>query len=103
IDERTYNIDPASIKRLLSNKTKAILPVHYAGQPVDRKAILHLAQEYGLVVIEDAAHAFGAAAMGQRIGGNSDHMTMFSFHPVKHITSGEGGAITTDNRAWYDR
>ncbi|MBB3113312.1 UDP-4-amino-4,6-dideoxy-N-acetyl-beta-L-altrosamine transaminase [Paenibacillus phyllosphaerae] len=103
IDERTYNIDPDSVKRLITNRTKALIPVHYTGQPADMQAIMQLAKENGLIVIEDAAHAFGASYMGRRIGSGSASMTMFSFHPVKHITTGEGGVITTDDPELYEK
>ncbi len=102
IQPDTYNINPEAIERRITNKTKAILPVDFTGQPVDLAPILTIAREYDLVVIEDAAHALGAAYKGQKIGSISD-MTMFSFHPVKHITTGEGGMITTNRRDLYER
>lgn len=92
----TLNIDPEAVAERLTSRTKAVLPVDYAGHPVDLDTILSLAEEQGLVVIEDAAHALGAEYKGRRIGSLS-HMTTFSFHPVKHITTGEGGMVTTDN------
>ena len=92
----TLNIDPDEIKRKINGSTKAILPVDYAGHPADLDAILSLADEHGLVVIEDAAHALGARYLGNAIGGLS-HLTVFSFHPVKHVTTGEGGMVTTNN------
>lgn len=102
IDNFTYNIDPAEIKKAITPKTKAIIPVHFTGQPTALQEIHQLAEQYDLVVIEDAAHALGATYKGERIGGLSD-MTMFSFHPVKHITSGEGGIITTNNEEYYQK
>ncbi|QJD87194.1 UDP-4-amino-4,6-dideoxy-N-acetyl-beta-L-altrosamine transaminase [Cohnella herbarum] len=102
IDERTYNIDPQSIERLITKRTKAIIPVDFTGQPANLDTILDLAAKYGLVVIEDAAHALGATYRSRQIGSIS-HMTMFSLHPVKHITAGEGGVITTDNELYYGR
>lgn len=98
----TYNIDPDAVKKLITGNTKAIIPVDFTGQPADLQAICKLANEYGLVVIEDAAHALGAVYNHQRIGTISD-MTMFSFHPVKLITTGEGGMITTNNREYYEK
>jgi UDP-4-amino-4,6-dideoxy-N-acetyl-beta-L-altrosamine transaminase len=91
----TLNIDPEEIGRQITPATRAILPVDFAGHPADLDAILALASQHGLVVIEDASHALGAEYKGRRVGGIS-HMTVFSFHPVKHITTGEGGIVTTD-------
>ncbi|MFT9819924.1 UDP-4-amino-4,6-dideoxy-N-acetyl-beta-L-altrosamine transaminase [Lysinibacillus sp. NPDC056185] len=102
INEQTYNIDPVEIEKCITDKTKAIIPVHFTGQPVDIDAIHKLAKKYNLIVIEDGAHALGATYKGQKIGSISD-MTMFSFHPVKHITTGEGGIITTDNKEYYEK
>lgn len=102
IDERTYNIDPKEIEKNITNKTKAIIPVHFTGQPCDMDEIHKIAQKYNLMVIEDAAHALGAEYKGKRIGNLSD-MTIFSFHPVKHITTGEGGMITTNNKELYEK
>lgn len=102
IDEKTYNIDPKEIEKKITNKTKAIIPVDFTGQPVYLNEILAIAKKHNLVVIEDAAHALGATYNGKMIGSISD-MTMFSFHPVKHITSGEGGMITTNNKDFYEK
>lgn len=102
IDEKTYNIDPEEIKKRITNKTKAIIPVHFTGQPANLDEIAAITKEHNLVVIEDAAHALGATYKGNMIGSISD-MTMFSFHPVKHITSGEGGMITTNNKDYYEK
>jgi perosamine synthetase len=92
----TLNIDPDEIVRRITPQTKAILPVDYAGHPADLDPILELAGLHGLVVIEDACHALGAKYRDQQVGSIS-HMTVFSFHPVKHITTGEGGMVTTDD------
>lgn len=102
IDNKTYNICPDAIERLITKKTKAIIPVDYTGQPANLDEIKRIADYYNLVVIEDAAHALGASYKRQKVGSISD-MTMFSFHPVKHITSGEGGIITTDNKEYYEK
>ncbi|MEH6841409.1 UDP-4-amino-4,6-dideoxy-N-acetyl-beta-L-altrosamine transaminase, partial [Priestia megaterium] len=102
IDPHTYNIDPESIKQKITSKTKAIIPVHFTGQPVELDEILKIAQDYNLIIIEDAAHALGATYKDRKIGSIGD-MTMFSFHPVKHITTGEGGIITTNNEAYYQK
>lgn len=101
IHPQTYNIDPQAIKAHINKKTKAIIPVDFAGQPADLEQISHIAKEHHLIVIEDAAHALGATYKGRKVGSLSD-MTMFSFHPVKHITTGEGGIITTNNKDFYD-
>jgi perosamine synthetase len=92
----TLNIDPQGVARRITPRTKAILPVDYAGHPADLDPILALAAHYGLVVIEDACHALGAEYRGKRVGCLS-HMTVFSFHPVKHLTTGEGGMVTTNH------
>ncbi|NNU90149.1 UDP-4-amino-4,6-dideoxy-N-acetyl-beta-L-altrosamine transaminase [Anoxybacillus sp. CHMUD] len=102
IDEKTYNINPDKIEEKITNKTKAIIPVDFTGQPVELDRILEIAKKHNLIVIEDAAHALGATYKGRKIGSISD-MTMFSFHPVKHITSGEGGIITTNNKEYYEK
>jgi perosamine synthetase len=92
----TLNLDPAEMQKIISSKTRAILPVDYAGHPADLTAVLEVARRHGLIVIEDACHALGAEYGGQRVGGIAD-MTVFSFHPVKHITTGEGGMVTTND------
>lgn len=102
IEADTYNIDPNDIVRKITNKTKAIIPVHFAGQPCNMDKINEIAKQYNLIVIEDAAHALGADYKGKKIGSISD-MTIFSFHPVKHITTGEGGMITTNDKDLYDK
>lgn len=102
IDNKTYNIDPVSIEKHITDRTKAIIPVDFTGQPADLDSIMNIAKKYNLVVIEDAAHALGATCKGKKAGSFSD-MTMFSFHPVKHITTGEGGIITTDNKDYYEK
>lgn len=102
IDPVTYNIDPKDIEKKITEKTKAIIPVHYSGMPCDMEKIHEIAKKYNLIVIEDAAHALGAKYNGKVIGSMSD-MTTFSFHPVKHITSGEGGMITTNDEELYKK
>ncbi|NYT10687.1 MAG: UDP-4-amino-4,6-dideoxy-N-acetyl-beta-L-altrosamine transaminase [Methanosarcinales archaeon] len=96
ISRDTMNIDPEEIASYITSKTKAILPVDYAGHPSDLSEIMELAESNGLLVIEDGCHALGAKYKGKRVGSIS-HMTVFSFHPVKHITTGEGGMVTTDD------
>ncbi|HDX9511376.1 TPA: UDP-4-amino-4,6-dideoxy-N-acetyl-beta-L-altrosamine transaminase [Bacillus cereus] len=102
IDNETYNISPKSIEEKITNKTKAIIPVHFTGQPVELEAIQKIAKKNNLIIIEDAAHALGATYKNKKIGSIGD-MTMFSFHPVKHITTGEGGVITTNNPLFYEK
>lgn len=96
ISPDTMNVDPEKMARCITSKTKALIPVDYAGHPADLDAIMEIAEGKGLLVIEDACHALGAKYRGKRVGSIS-HMTVFSFHPVKHITTGEGGMVTTDD------
>ena len=102
IDKRTYNIDPKDIRRKITSRTKAIVAVHLAGQPCDMDEIHEIAEENHLIVIEDGAHALGSEYKGKKIGGLSD-LTTFSFHPVKPITTGEGGMITTNDEVLYQK
>lgn len=102
IDNKTYNISPKKIEEKITPETKAVIPVHYTGQPCDMDAIYKIANKYNLVVIQDAAHALGADYKGKKIGSLPD-MTIFSFHPVKHITTGEGGMVVTNNRKFYEQ
>ena len=98
----TYDIDPEDIRRKITDKTKAIIAVHFTGQPCEMDEIHAIAKEHNLLVVEDAAHALGADYKGTKIGALSD-MTTFSFHPVKHITTGEGGMITINDEKLYER
>ena len=98
----TCNLDPGSVEAAITPRTKAIVAVHYAGQPADMDEIHSIAQRHGVVTVEDAAHALGAAYKGWRVGGLSP-MTVFSTHPVKPITTGEGGLVTTDDEALAQR
>ena len=102
VDPKTYNIDPEDIRRKITDKTKAIIAVHLAGQPCDMDEIHKIAKEHDLLVIEDGAHALGSVYKGKKVGTLSD-MTTFSFHPVKPITTGEGGMIVTDNEQFYQK
>lgn len=102
IDERTYNIDPVDIERKITSKTKAIIPVHFTGQPCDMDSIYKIAKEHNLIVIEDGAHALGAEYKQRKIGGVSQMIT-FSFHPVKPITTGEGGMVVTNDEELFQR
>ena len=96
IDEDTFNIDVNKIEAACGSKTKAIMPVHYAGLPVDLDPLYQLAQRKNLRVIEDAAHAVGTSYKGKNIGTFGD-IQVFSFHPIKNLTSGEGGCVVLDS------
>ncbi|WP_055106037.1 UDP-4-amino-4,6-dideoxy-N-acetyl-beta-L-altrosamine transaminase [Paenibacillus ihumii] len=102
IDIETYNVDPLEIESKITEKTKAIIAVDFSGQPVEVDRISMLARDHNLVFIQDAAHSLGAVYAGQKVGSLAD-MTMFSFHPVKHVTTGEGGIITTDSEEYYNK
>lgn len=96
IDETTLNMDLTDVKRRLTARTKAILPVHYGGLACDMDGLAALARDRGLKIVEDAAHAFGSSYKGRKIGGFGD-VVCFSFDPIKTITCGEGGAVSTAN------
>lgn len=100
VEENTGNIDVNKIEEKITDKTKAIIAVSYRGNPVKIDKIMDIAKKHNLIVIEDAAHAIGAKYKDIYVGNNAD-MTIFSFHPVKHITTGEGGAITTNDKELY--
>jgi UDP-4-amino-4,6-dideoxy-N-acetyl-beta-L-altrosamine transaminase len=103
IDSKTYNISPAEIEKKITPKTKVLIPVDFAGQAVDIEAIKNIADKHNLYIIEDAAHSIGSFyGDGMPVGCcHKADITVFSFHPVKTITSGEGGAITTNNEQIY--
>jgi UDP-4-amino-4,6-dideoxy-N-acetyl-beta-L-altrosamine transaminase len=98
----TFNIDPEDIRRKITKNTKAIIYVDYAGHPCDIREIKEIADEFDLYLIEDACHALGAEYDNKKIGNFAD-LTIFSFHPVKHITTGEGGAVATNNKELYEK
>lgn len=100
INPETYNIDPKSIREHITDKTKAIVAVDFTGQVVEMEEIRKICEEYHLILIEDAAHSLGSQYQGKQVGTLAD-MTTMSFHPVKTITGGEGGAILTDNEELY--
>lgn len=102
IDPMTYNIDPDGIEAKITNKTKAIIPVDFSGQSVDMDRIKEIADKYNLIIIEDAAHALGSEYKGTKVGSKAD-MVEFSFHPVKLITTGEGGIVTTNSEKLYKK
>lgn len=97
VEPGTLLLDPTLIERKINPRAKAIIAVDYAGQPCDYDPLKEICQKHGLALIDDACHALGAEYHGKRIGSIAD-LTVFSFHPVKHITTGEGGAVTTDNK-----
>src|SRR5262249_39087439 len=101
-ESNTLNIDAAAVERALTKKTKAIMPVHFAGQPCAMDEILEIARRRSLLVIEDAAHALGAEYKGRKIGTIGD-ATVYSFHPIKSITTGEGGLVVLRDDDWADR
>lgn len=102
-DEATYNIDPARIEAAITPRTKVILPVHLYGQPADMDAIVAIARNHGLKVLEDGAQAHGARYKGKRLGAHGD-VVAWSFYPGKNLGAyGDGGAITTDNPEIADR
>lgn len=96
IEEDTFNIDVNKIEAACTSKTKAIMPVHYAGLPVDLDPLYELAKRKNLRVIEDAAHAMGTSYKGKKIGTFGD-IQVFSFHPIKNLTTGEGGCVVLDS------
>jgi UDP-4-amino-4,6-dideoxy-N-acetyl-beta-L-altrosamine transaminase len=96
VRSETLNVDPADVAAKLTPRTRAIVAVDFAGQPADLDELRALARDHGLVLVEDAAHALGAEYRGRRVGALAD-LTTFSFHPVKHITTGEGGLVATDD------
>jgi UDP-4-amino-4,6-dideoxy-N-acetyl-beta-L-altrosamine transaminase len=102
IKKDTYNIDPQDIEKKITDKTKAIIAVHYTGQPCEMDAIHAIAKKYNLLVIEDGAQVISGQYKGKMVGGLSD-MTTFSFHPVKPVTTGEGGMVTTNHKELYER
>ena len=104
IEPDTANIDPKEIEKAITPNTKAITPVHFAGQSCDMEKIAQIAQKHNLKIIEDAAHAIGSDYRDTKVGScKYSDMTVFSFHPVKTITTGEGGAITTNSEELYNK
>jgi perosamine synthetase len=102
IDPRTYNLDPAATERVITERTKAIMPVHQLGLPADMDAFLALADRYGLAIVEDAACAIGASYKGRPIG-SLGPLACFSLHPRKVITTGEGGMIAVHDPGVAER
>lgn len=102
IDPETYNIAPAAVEACITSKTKAVIPVHYTGQAVAYDEIAEICQKHHLLLIQDAAHAVGTRYKGKPIGSLAD-MTCFSSHPVKTVTSGEGGVVTSNDEDLYKK
>lgn len=104
IDKDTYNISPEQIEKHITNKTKVVIPVDFAGHPCDMEEIYHIAKKHDLYIIRDACHSIGSFYKAQKAGNcKYSDMTVFSFHPVKHITTGEGGAVLTNDKKIYQR
>ena len=104
IESDTANIDPNEIEKHITDKTKAIIPVHFAGQSCDMEKIYKIAQKHNLKIVEDAAHAIGSEYKGKKVGCcEYSDMVVFSFHPVKTITTAEGGAVVTNNKELYEK
>lgn len=102
INDRTYNIDPASVKAKVNAKTKAVVAVDFTGQSIEEEELLKVCKENGIVLIEDGAHVIGTKYKGRANGSIAD-MTTFSFHPVKTVTGGEGGAVLTNSEEYYKK
>jgi len=103
IDPETYNLDPQRLEKAIGPRTKAIIPVHLYGQPADMEPILTIAQQHGLLVIEDAAQAHGAEYRGRKVGTLAD-VACFSFYPSKNLGAfGDGGMVVTDKEAIAER
>jgi dTDP-4-amino-4,6-dideoxygalactose transaminase len=102
IDEKTMNIDENLIEEKITKKTKVIMPMHYGGYPCNMDAIRKIAKKHKLIIIEDAATAIGASYKGKKIGNIGD-MTCFSFHPIKNMSTGDGGMVTTNNQSYAER
>ena len=102
INPETYNIDPASVAAKVTEKTKAIVAVDFTGQAAELDPLLKIAHDNGAILIEDGAHSIGTKYKGKMVGSIAD-MTTFSFHPVKTVTAGEGGAVLTNSKELYDK
>lgn len=105
INEKTFCLDPVELEKCIKPDTAVFLPVHFAGQPAEMKKISEIAHQHGISIIEDAAHAIGSKYENNQPVGSCCYadMTVFSFHPVKTITTGEGGAITTNDKTLYEK
>lgn len=104
VEKETGNLDVSKVEENISDNTKLITPVHYSGNPVDMKELSEIAEKHDVKIIEDGAHALGAKYANKKVGSlEYSEMAMFSFHPVKHITTGEGGIIVTNDEEYYDK
>jgi dTDP-4-amino-4,6-dideoxygalactose transaminase len=105
VDRESLNLAPASVEAAITSRTRAILPVHFGGRPLDSRGFHDLAERHDLWIVEDAAHAIGGIAHGRRVGGSglARVLAVFSFYPNKHLASAEGGAITTVDPELADR
>jgi len=101
IDRRTLMVTPESVENVLTPRVRAIIPVHFAGAPIDLTAFRKLAADRGVALVEDAAHALGTECRGERIGRRGT--AIFSFHPIKNITTGEGGMVVSDDRELIEK
>jgi dTDP-4-amino-4,6-dideoxygalactose transaminase len=102
VEKESMNIDPEKIEDAITPRTRAIIPVHFAGRPCHMDAVMEIARKYDLLVIEDAAHCIEGWYKGQKIGNIGD-MTCFSFYVTKNIVTGEGGMVTTNREVWADK
>lgn len=102
IDPHTYNIDPGSVQEKITDRTRAVVAVDFTGQAVRLEELLDICHKKGIVLIEDGAHSIGTKYKGKPVGSIAD-ITTFSFHPVKTVTGGEGGAVLTDRRDLYEK
>jgi perosamine synthetase len=102
INQATLNIDIKDVKKKITSRTKAIMPVHYCGTSCDMDALLDIGKEKNIIIVEDAAHAFGSSYKGKKIGSFGD-VTCFSFDPIKNITCGEGGAVVLENDEFAEK
>jgi perosamine synthetase len=102
VEPETLLLDPQKVEERLNERTRAMVAVDFAGHPCDYEALRRITDRYGLALVADGCHALGAAYRGRRVGSLAD-LTVFSFHPVKHITTGEGGMVTTDNPEYARR
>lgn len=100
VEPDTGNMNPESVEQLITPNTKGIVPVHFGGLPVDLEPLRKIADQHGLWIVEDAAHAFAAEYRGTKTGScYFSEATVFSFHPVKHLTTGEGGCVCTNDES----